>query len=93
MFIRGITARMPDADNVGFVDIINKTANVVLFPSYKDAINTILGYGIVYKAKRNVEWSLAPQFKIAVTSISKNSHWYREYPWQFQVGMGVGKRF
>ncbi len=94
MYMSGIDAQIPDADNVGFISSsFNKTANVSIFPSYHDAFNIIAGGGLLLKAKRNVEYMLAPQFKMAVTSLSKNNRWLREYPWQMQVAFGIGKRF
>ena len=93
MFMRGVNVRIPDADNVGFISTVNKNSNVYTFPSYQNAVNGIVGLGFNYKANRNVEYSIAPQFKMALTSLSKNNAWLREYPWQFHVSFGIGKRF
>ncbi len=89
MYMSGLNIITPDADNVGFM----KTTKLGGFPTYKDAFNVIAGGGLLFRAKRNVEYMIAPQFKLAVTSLSKNDHWLREYPWQMQVAFGIGKRF
>ena len=93
MYMQGVNVRIPDADNVGFINAINKNSDPNMFPSYQSALNGIVGMGLNYKAKRNIEYSLAPEFKMAVTSLSKNTAWLREYPWQFHISLGIGKRF
>ncbi len=93
MYMRGINIKIPDADNVGFVTAINKNTTANIFPSYQNTFNGIMGFGFNYKVKRNVEYSIAPEFKMALTSLSKNNLWFREYPWQFHLSFGIGKSF
>lgn len=94
MYLSGANVKLVDADNVGFVVAdVSRSSSTFNYLNYKDAFNLIAGGGLMYKARRNVEYTLAPQFKIALTSLSKNDRWLREYPWQMQVVIGVGKRF
>lgn len=94
MYLSGANVKLVDADNVGFVVAeVSRSRSAFNYLNYKDAFNLIAGGGFMYKARRNVEYTMAPQFKIALTSLSKNDRWLREYPWQMQVVIGVGKRF
>jgi hypothetical protein len=96
MYMQGVSVMMPDGDNVGFVSRLNKTNVPSIFPTYKDAFNLVAGGGLMFldtRRNRNIEYTIAPQFKFAVTSLSKNPRWLREYPWQAQIAISVAKRF
>jgi len=89
MHFTSVNSRMPDADQVGFVE----TKGTNEFPNYRNSFSSLIGTGIIYHGGYNVDWSLSPQLKIAMRSISTNQYWMQEYPWQFQLGFGVGHRF
>jgi hypothetical protein len=84
-----VNSRMPDADKVGFVE----TRGLDAFPKYRNSFSALVGTGVIYHGGYNVDWSISPQFKIAMRGITTNPYWLQEFPWQFQLGFGVGHRF
>jgi hypothetical protein len=91
MYMQAMNVLIPDADNIGFIAAKNKSSFIT--KSYQNTFNGIVGLGLNYKANRNVEYSIMPEFKMALTSLSKNNSWFQEYPWQFHISFSIGKRF
>ncbi len=89
MYFSGVDSRMPDADNTGFVF----TKNLNQFPFYRSTTSLLLNGALTYSTHHNIDYMIAPQFKVALTDISNVPYWLRQYPWQFTLGVGVGKRF
>lgn len=89
MYFSGVDSRMADADNTGFLF----TKNLNQFPFYRSTTSLLLNGGLTYSTHHNIDYMVAPQFKVALTDISNVPYWLRQYPWQFTIGVGVGKRF